>query len=392
MERKNYKISQEVFKFPYNGNFEKNDNEMFSEKFCCCTIKIRKKIIKGIKWSIFYLEVSVSVANGVIPSQAIGLTIPPQTPAIMRSIHSNADLSKQAIIAQVIQQMPAEIDFTQKEMNELYHLSVECKNNSLSQEELITKITNLRGGSFVDVVAGLAIIAAIIILANNANGFQPNPHVNVPPHLQWLYGNNYQPGQFGYGKGAGPSSITVTGMTQNAGSEKRYPSSGSWDYKEVMRELERQSSSKKVEIEFGDQIYTIKNPYREDAYELGYKLADQIYDSIRESDTDICDIAQNLGFKADNIKNVKDHVFYNKHYLDRLAPAEPVEYRRFDANIQQALAWKRLETGTHTQDDITWIKHECAERHHELKYGSGYSEAHDQAQSRFDGAPWEDQF
>ena len=105
-------------------------------------------------------------------------------------IYSNADLSKQAIIAQVIQQMPAEIDFTQKEMNELYHLSVECKNNSLSQEELITKITNLRGGSFVDVAAGLAIIASIIILANNANGFQSNPHVNVPSHLQWLYGNN----------------------------------------------------------------------------------------------------------------------------------------------------------------------------------------------------------
>src|SRR5210317_1734266 len=119
MERKNYKISQKVFEFPYNGNFEKNDNEMFSEKFCCCTIKIRKKIIKGIKWSIFYLEVSLSVANVVIRSQAIGLPIPPQTPAIMRSIHSNADLSKQAIIAQVIQQMPAEIDFTQKEMNEL---------------------------------------------------------------------------------------------------------------------------------------------------------------------------------------------------------------------------------------------------------------------------------
>ena len=51
---------------------------------------------------------------------------------------------------------------------------------------------------------------------------------------------------------------------------------------------------------------------------------------------------------------------------------------------------KRLETGIHTQDDITWIKHECAERHHELKYGSGYSEAHNRAQSRFDGAPWEE--
>ena len=182
------------------------------------------------------------------------------------------------------------------------------------------------------------------------------------------------------------------GHREASNSEKKETSYGSWDDKEVMRELDSQSSRKKVEIEVGDQIYTIKNPYREDAYELGYKLADQIYDSIRESNTDICDIAQNLGFKADNIKNVKDHVFYNKHYLDRLAPAEPVEYRRFDANIQQALAWKRLETGTHTQDDITWIKHECAERHHELKYGSGYSEAHDQAQSRFDGAPWEDRF
>ena len=177
------------------------------------------------------LQVSVSVANGVIPSQAIGFAIPTQTPAIMRSIHSNADLSKQAIIAQVIQQMPAEIDFTQKEMNELYYLSVECKNNSLSQEELITKITNLRGGTFVDVAAGLAIIAAIIIRANNANGFQPNPHVNVPPHLQWLYGNNYQPGQFVYGQEVNPQSMTVTGMTQNVGSEKKYPSADSWTVK-----------------------------------------------------------------------------------------------------------------------------------------------------------------
>jgi hypothetical protein len=252
-------------------------------------------------------------------------------------------------------------------------------------------ITEIRAGdSYVTQAAWLLI--TIWMLQHQSAGFQPVRQAPPPPHLQWLYGNNYQPGQFGYGKGGGTRTIRVTGATQNAGSEKKDPSSGSWEYKEVMRELDRQSSRKKVEIEVGDQIYTIKNTYREDAYELGYKLADQIYDSIRECDTDICDIAKNLGFKADNIKNVKHHVFYNKHYLDRLAPAEPVEYRRFDVNIQQALAWKRLEIGTHTQDDVTWMKHECAERHHELKYGSGYSEAHDQAQSRFDGAPWEDQF
>ena len=45
-----------------------------------------------------------------------------------------------------------------------------------------------------------------------------------------------------------------------------------------------------------------------------------------------------------------------------------------------------------TSDDITWIKHECAERHHELKYSSGYNEAHNRAQTRFDGTPWENQF
>jgi hypothetical protein len=171
----------------------------------------------------------------------------------------------------------------------------------------------LRGGDFVDVVTGLGLIGAMIILLTNDRSlifqFQPNPDPIIPPHLQWLYGNQKPGTHFGYGKNAGPRSFTVTGMTQNVGSDKKQPSSGSWDYKKVMRELERQSCKKKVEIEVGDQIYTIKNPYHEYAYELGDKLADQIYDSIRQCDTDICDIAENLYFKADNIKNVKDHIF-----------------------------------------------------------------------------------
>ena len=54
-----------------------------------------------------------------------------------------------------------------------------------------------------------------------------------------------------------------------------------------MRELARQSSKKRIVVQVGDQIY----------------------ESIREFNTDICDIAQNLGFKVDNIKNVKYYVF-----------------------------------------------------------------------------------
>lgn|GEM_PF-6022407 len=51
-----------------------------------------------------------------------------------------------------------------------------------------------------------------------------------------------------------------------------------------------------------------------------------------------------------NIKNVKDHYFYNKYSRDRYAPDE-IEYKPFNANIEQALVWKCLETGTHNQDN-----------------------------------------
>lgn len=250
-------------------------------------------------------------------------------------------------------------------------------------------IKELRAGSRLTEAAWL--LLTIWMLQHQSVGFQPVRQGPPPPHIQWLYGNNYQPGQFGYGKGVGPRRITVTDMTQNAGSDKNQPSSGSWNYIDVMKELAKQSSGNRIEIQVGDQIYMFKNPYRQNADELQFKLAEKIYNSIRECDTDICDIAENLGFKADNIKNVKDHVFYNEHDLDRYGPDE-IEHKRFDATLEQALAWKRLETATHNQDDVTWIKHECAERHHELNYDSGYTEAHERAQSRYEDYPWENKF
>ena len=154
-----------------------------------------------------------------------------------------------------------------------------------------------------------------------------------------------------------------------------------------MRELDRQSSKKRIDVQVDNQIYTLKNSYREGFYELDDKLADKIYESIRQSDTDICDIAQNIYFKVDNIKNIKDYGFYNEHDLDWYNPNQ-IERKQFNPNLQQALTWKHLEAETHTQDDVTRIKHECAERHYELKYSSGYHEVHNRAQTRFDVAPW----
>ena len=113
------------------------------------------------------------------------------------------------------------IDFTEKEINQLYDLSIECKHNCLSKKQLIVKINNLRSGGFVDVIAGLAFINSMILQANNVNGFQRNLNVTAIPHLQFLYGNQPPRNHFGNGKNAGSKSIIVTVPTQNALSEKK---------------------------------------------------------------------------------------------------------------------------------------------------------------------------
>ena len=379
---KSTKIRSIMSKYPYCVKSD-DSKHYFSEKVCRYTIRIRKKIVRKTKRLFAYGQLIFSLGTGLFPSQAMGLPI---SPGIMKS---NTSLSKQAIIAQVMQDMPAEFDFTKREMYQLYDLSIECKNNFISEEELITKISNLRGGDLKDATAALVIIGVIILMDYNARtavGFQPNPVAVIPRHLYWLYGNNYKPGQFGSGKGSGPRSITVV---QNAGSDKKDPSSGSWNYEDVIKELKKQSRKNRIEIEIGSEMYMFKNPDPNYADILEDSLAETIYDSIRECDTDICDIAENIGCKADNIKKIKDHVFYNKHDLDRYGP---IEHKRFDPSLEQALAWKRLEAGTHLENDITWLKHEYAERHHELKYNSGYNEAHERAQRLYNGYPWENNF
>ena len=78
------------------------------------------------------------------------------TPAIMISTNSNYTLSKQIIIVEVKKQMQPEIDLTQK--------------------ELFTKRTTLKSVDFIDEKT------AIMIIENNANGFQINPNINVSTH------------------------------------------------------------------------------------------------------------------------------------------------------------------------------------------------------------------
>ena len=119
--------------------------------------------------------------------------------------------------------------------------------------------------------------------------------------------------------------------------------------------------------------------------------ADEMYNAIRASETDVKNIAANTGFKESNVQKVKDHVFNDTHILDRhVDQGVPATQGRFDSNETQAEAWNRMEEGTHTEADITWMKHETAESWYEKKYNSGYSEAHDRVDGRWNGNPWED--
>ena len=119
--------------------------------------------------------------------------------------------------------------------------------------------------------------------------------------------------------------------------------------------------------------------------------AEQKYDEIRESITDVDAIARNTGYKKENVQNCKNHVFHNEHKLDRYESfGEPVEIKRFDPDDPQAQAWKRLETGTYSPEYLTWLKHEKAEQWYEQKHDAGYSESHDKAEKHWSGNPWAD--
>jgi hypothetical protein len=222
-----------------------------SEKICFHSIEIKKKIVIKTKRIFVYGQLILPLSNVLIPTQAISLPILP-TPSIMKFIDSNCDFSKQAIIAQVTQQMSPGIDFTQREIDQFYYFSIECKNNFISKEELITKISNLRDGN-IDIsyiIAALILICNIIILLRNKIlelALKPNPNAFIPPHLQLFHGDQKPKTNSGYSNGAGPRTLTVTELTKNSRSEKKDPSFNSWDYREIIRELYRQSSKKKLE-------------------------------------------------------------------------------------------------------------------------------------------------
>lgn len=80
-------------------------------------------------------------------------------------------------------------------------------------------------------------------------------------------------------------------------------------------------------------------------------------------------ISRNTGFSADEIREVRRHIFFDKHKLES-------GYERLAPDYYMAVAWKRLQNGDFLQRDITLLRHELLESRIEKEYNLTNREAH----------------
>ncbi len=112
--------------------------------------------------------------------------------------------------------------------------------------------------------------------------------------------------------------------------------------------------------------------------------ADEAYEAIRASTTDVAEIAASTGFKEANISKIKQHLFEKEHLLDRYVDyGEPARIGRFDSDRGVADAWERLRSGNQTAVDVQLLKHETAEAWYMRQHGEGYNAAHSAASRRY---------
>jgi len=106
--------------------------------------------------------------------------------------------------------------------------------------------------------------------------------------------------------------------------------------------------------------------------------AELYYDEIRKRDSDIEAIAANTDFALDDVRKIKEHVFFNKYALGGL------EDERFDADYDMAVSWQRLIEGTSIQEmDIVMLNHELLEHTLMNNQGMTYASAHREAEKLF---------
>ena len=105
--------------------------------------------------------------------------------------------------------------------------------------------------------------------------------------------------------------------------------------------------------------------------------ANKEYEAIRKNKYDVIKISENTGFSLQQIKAIKDYVFFQEHVF-RNRPKG-----RFDADYDMALSWKRLIVGKDIwKSDIILLKHELLEMEIASKY-EYHEDAHEEAEKTY---------
>jgi len=113
-------------------------------------------------------------------------------------------------------------------------------------------------------------------------------------------------------------------------------------------------------------------------------LADELYERIRQDETNVEKIARHVGWKPANIAKVKHHLFIQEHWLDQYESlGVPATMALFDSDLAIARSWLRLKDGEFSSQDLQLLRHEAAEAWFMRKHGQSYRRAHAAAQRRF---------
>ena len=106
----------------------------------------------------------------------------------------------------------------------------------------------------------------------------------------------------------------------------------------------------------------------------GIQAAEAYRKISRTNDTEI--VARNSGFSVEDIVTIKRHIFFEKHKTyDGYALLTP--------DYDMAVAWNRLRSGHPEERDILLLHHELLESRIETERNCTLSEAHAEAQKKY---------
>ena len=107
------------------------------------------------------------------------------------------------------------------------------------------------------------------------------------------------------------------------------------------------------------------------------KHADRYYEAVRHMKTDVEKIANNTGLDKNDISNIKDYIFMQKHDLG----GDESEY--FYPSYEMFQSWQRLIEGKNIQKhDMTLLHHEIMEREL-MRQGYSQYEVHKITEQKF---------